>query len=148
MKLRINNLHTAVIAIGLLIAMGAANANPPEGKGQKKHQGNGERSSHSESYGGSKVLVSAGISVSSARQIAIDSGINFREYQSLPPGIRKNLARGKPLPPGIAKKVAPPGMIGQLPSYPGYEWQVAGTDLILVQVATAIIADVLSDVFH
>ena len=27
--------------------------------------------------------------------------------QSLPPGIAKNLARGKPLPPGIAKRAVP-----------------------------------------
>ncbi len=123
-------------------------ADPPEGKGWKKHRGGeeGVTIGGSASVGG--VLVSAGISIGTARQIAIDSGVNFGSYQSLPPGIRKNLARGKPLPPGIAKKMAPHGMLGRLPQHPGYEWQVAGTDLILVQIGTAIVADVLADVFR
>jgi Ni/Co efflux regulator RcnB len=38
-------------------------------------------------------------------------------------------------------------MLARLPVYPGYEWQVAGTDLILVAVATAVVADVLLNVF-
>ena len=31
--------------------------------------------------------------------------------EPLPPGIAKNVARGKPLPPGIAKKVLPPDLL-------------------------------------
>ena len=31
--------------------------------------------------------------------------------------------------------------------YPGYEWVGAGMDLLLVQAATGVIADVLIDVF-
>lgn len=58
-----------------------------------------------------------------------------------------NLARGKPLPPGIAKKMVPGSLLGRLPRHPGYEWRIAGTDLILISVATAVIADILYDVF-
>lgn len=61
---------------------------------------------------------------------------------ALPPGIQKNLARGKPLPPGIAKKLDG-RLLGQLPHYDGYEWMQAGVDLILVAVATGIIYEVL-----
>ena len=68
-------------------------------------------------------------------------------YGSLPPGIRKNLARGKPMPPGIAKKMVPGAMLARLPVHPGYEWRVAGSDLILVAIATSVVADVLSGVF-
>ena len=139
----------ALLAVASTLASaGGALADPPEGKGWKKHQG----ADNSASVGGSVsvggILVSAGISVSTARQIAIDSGVNFGGYQSLPPGIRNNLARGKPLPPGIAKKMAPHGMLGRLPQHAGYEWQVAGTDLILVQIGTAIVSDVLKVVFR
>lgn len=148
MKSRIVNLQRIFIAAGLLIAASAVSANLPEGKGQKKHQSGQESSNHGEHHGDSGALISVSISIGDARQIAINSGVNLGQYQPLPPGIRKNLARGKPLPPGIAKKAAPPGMINRLPSYPGYEWQVAGTDLLLIQVGTAIIAEVLSDVFH
>jgi hypothetical protein len=39
-------------------------------------------------------------------------------------------------------------MLAHLPRYPGYEWRVYGSDLVLVAVATAVIADVLLDVFQ
>ena len=91
------------------------------------------------------MISSGGISVTDARQLV-------RQYQvsggqQLPPGIRKQLARGKPLPPGIAKKLQQPDFIASLPHHEGYEWQVCGSDLVLVAVATAVIADVLFDVF-
>ena len=70
----------------------------------------------------------------------------YRDYWSpgpaLPPGIQKNLARGKPLPPGIAKKLDG-RLLGHLPHYDGYEWMQAGADLLLVAVATGIIYEVL-----
>lgn len=91
-------------------------------------------------------LVYAGITAALAREYAADFGL--RGYSSLPPGIRKNLARGKPIPPGIAKKVVPSSLLGRLPRHPGYEWRMAGTDLILISVATAVIADILYDVFE
>lgn len=84
---------------------------------------------------------------------SIDRGIilgvlgGYRDYwnpgPALPPGIQKNLARGKPLPPGIAKKLDS-RLLGRLPHYDGYEWRQAGTDLILVAIATGIIYEVLN----
>ncbi|MBM1187760.1 anti-virulence regulator CigR family protein [Pseudomonas lundensis] len=65
---------------------------------------------------------------------------------SLPPGIQKNLARGKPLPPGIAKKLDG-RLLTQLPHYEGYEWQQAGADLILVSIASGLIYEVLNGAF-
>jgi len=71
----------------------------------------------------------------------------YRDYwrpgPALPPGVQKNLARGKPLPPGIAKKLDA-RLVGHLPRYEGYEWMQAGTDLILVAVATGLIYEVWS----
>lgn len=67
--------------------------------------------------------------------------------QSLPPGIAKNLRRGKPLPPGIAKQALPDGLIRLLPPAPrGYERIVLGGKILLVEVATQVIHDVLEDV--
>ena len=60
---------------------------------------------------------------------------------------RQNLARGKPLPPGIAKKLDS-RLLGQLPRYEGYEWRQAGTDLILVAIASGVIYEVLNDVLN
>lgn len=90
-------------------------------------------------------LVYAGITATLAHGYALDYGLGG--YSSLPPGIRKNLARGKPLPPGIAKKMVPGPLLGRLPRYPGYEWRIAGSDLVLIAVATAVVADILYDVF-
>lgn len=64
---------------------------------------------------------------------------------ALPPGIAKNLARGKPLPPGIAKNFDS-RVVGQLPRYEGYEWKRIGTDVVLVAIATGIIYEVLRNV--
>ena len=68
--------------------------------------------------------------------------------QPLPPGIARNLARGKPLPPGIAKRYAPAGLIRQLAPRPGYEILVAGASILLVHAATGIVHDILSDVIR
>lgn len=68
--------------------------------------------------------------------------------QSLPPGIRKNLARGKPLPPGIAKKVAPPELVSRIALPDGHELVEVGLDVLLVEVATGVIHDVLMDVIR
>ena len=65
---------------------------------------------------------------------------------SLPPGLRKKLARGQPLPPGWAKRLD--GRLQErLPRYEGYEWQQIGGDVVLVALATGLIYEVLQDVF-
>nr|WP_298059803.1 anti-virulence regulator CigR family protein [uncultured Halomonas sp.] len=63
---------------------------------------------------------------------------------ALPPGIQRNLERGKPLPPGIAKRFDGQ-LASQLPRYPGYEWEHVGTDVVLIEAATRIVVDVLVD---
>lgn len=66
---------------------------------------------------------------------------------NLPPGIAKNLARGKPLPPGIAKKVLPGELISRLPPVPGgFERVVIGGKVLLVEIATQVIHDILADI--
>ncbi len=153
----------------LLLALGAAqvSAMPGQGQGQDKaqhktgkHAEKAQKAAQKEQKfqqskpsmqqaqqqsGLQLTISSAGISVTDARQLV-------RQYQvsggrQLPPGIRKQLARGKPLPPGIAKKVSQPELLAHLPRHDGYEWQICGSDLVLVAVATAVIADVLFDVF-
>lgn len=65
--------------------------------------------------------------------------------RSLPPGIAKNLARGKPLPPGIAKNFND-RVASQLPRYDGYPWKQVGTDVVLVAIASGIVYEVLRNV--
>jgi hypothetical protein len=70
-----------------------------------------------------------------------------KAFKSLPPGIAKNLQRGKPLPPGIAKQVLPTGLIQLLPPPPhGFERVALAGKILLVEVATQVIHDVLEDV--
>ena len=65
----------------------------------------------------------------------------------LPPGIGKNLARGKPLPPGIAKQYLPGDLVRQLPPVPaGYERIIVAGKILLVEIATQVVHDVLTDV--
>ncbi len=65
---------------------------------------------------------------------------------SLPPGIAKNLARGKPMPPGIAKRDLPNGLTSQLPIRDGWNRFLVGNDVLLVDKQTGTIADVIKDI--
>ena len=65
----------------------------------------------------------------------------------LPPGIVKNLARGKLLPPGISKQYLPDRLRQTLPSPPaGYERIAVDGKILLVEIATGVIHDILMDV--
>lgn len=71
---------------------------------------------------------------------------NKGKNKGLPPGIAKNLQRGKPLPPGIAKRNLPHGLDSSLPaSHDGYERTIVGNDVVLVEIDTGKIADIITD---
>ncbi|GKX60050.1 RcnB family protein [Leminorella grimontii] len=153
---------TLLFLLPFTLASTGANADNDKAKGNKGHQnsahqnnghkgndkGNGGKGNNKSNGGknhdgGSPTIT---ITFDQARGLAVTHGLTG--YSSLPPGIAKNLARGKPLPPGIAKKAVPAGMLSSLPHYPGYEWYIAGDDLVLVAVTTAIVNTVLSGVFN
>lgn len=67
--------------------------------------------------------------------------------KGLPPGIAKNLERGKPLPPGIAKQYLPNDLRHALPvPHAGYERLIINDKVLLVEIATGIIHDILTEV--
>lgn len=69
-----------------------------------------------------------------------------KKHNSLPPGIAKNLRAGKPLPPGIAKQALPADLHGRLPPVAdGYERIIVAGKILLIDTATHIIHDILSD---
>lgn len=80
-------------------------------------------------------------------RIFTDHSGQYGQVDALPPGIRKNLARGKPLPPGIAKKLDP-DFARQLPYYQGYEWRQVGTDAALINITTGIVREIMRDVLR
>ncbi|VEF11506.1 protein CigR [Pseudomonas fluorescens] len=146
-----------VAAIASLALVGSALtlADPGNGKGQGNGKGNGQ---NVQDHGGQKGQGNSGKKsggnqgyrpdIDRGNVLGIVGG--HRDYWSpgpaLPPGIQKNLARGKPLPPGIAKKLDG-RLLGHLPHYDGYEWQQVGTDLILVALTTGLIYEVLNGAF-
>jgi hypothetical protein len=98
---------------------------------------------------GPTLTASASIMLTKDMQTEIRSWYSLHpvgNVEALPPGIRKRLARGKPLPPGIAKQVAPAGLRSRVRLPDGYEIIEVGLDVLLVEVATSIVHDVLMDV--
>jgi Ni/Co efflux regulator RcnB len=74
------------------------------------------------------------------------NGKSGKGNKSLPPGIAMNLERGKALPPGIAKRSLPMDLIEVLPGPPrGYERIELDGKVLLVEIATQVIHDVLED---
>lgn len=148
----------AIISCSLLAAPALANPGNGNGNGNGNGGGNGKHGhsqkdkqgkkeggpSHRKNHG-KPDRVSDDISFDAARHLALNYGLTG--YRSLPPGIAKNLARGKPLPPGIAKKAVPASMLDQLPYYPGYEWKIVGDNLVLIALSTALVTAVINGVF-
>lgn len=133
---RTRALIAAFTTLTLITGSPALLADPGKGKGHDK----GHSSSQGNNWSGGPQVDIGGI-----RIILDDNRDYWGPAQALPPGIQKNLARGKPLPPGIAKKLDG-RLVSRLPHYEGYDWVRAGADLILVAVATGIIYEVLQDV--
>ena len=95
------------------------------------------------------------VSVSASIALTRDMQVEIRDWyvqhpvgnvEALPPGIRKNLARGKPLPPGIAKKFAPDGLRSRVRLPVGYEIMEVGLDVLLVEIATSVVQEILKGV--
>ena len=128
-------LHT--LAAGLILTLPLLGMVPLEAEAQERERG--------------RAAAPAGDTLS------VEVKLQIREYytsrptsgaEALPPGIRRNLQRGRPLPPGIAKKSVPDELRSHLQIAEGYELIEVGLDLFLVEVATNIIHDVLRDIFR
>lgn len=66
--------------------------------------------------------------------------------KGLPPGIAMKLERGGTMPPGIAKKYLPDDLEKRLPPVPqGYERRMVDNDIVLVEINTGRIADIITD---
>jgi Ni/Co efflux regulator RcnB len=64
----------------------------------------------------------------------------------LPPGIAKKLRRGGQMPPGIAKQALPADLEYRLPPVEdGYERVIVDGRILLIEIATQIVRDVLSE---
>jgi len=108
---------------------------------QGRSQGKGR------SGGGSDTSVSVAVFRDSDR-------VTFHDYfvtqkitaQPLPPGIAKNVARGKPLPPGIAKRALPAELLAIGPKVDkDVSFAIVGE--VVVATKGGVVIDVLGGVF-
>jgi hypothetical protein len=82
------------------------------------------------------------------RQIFIDYFAEHEfEVEPLPPGIARNVGRGKPLPPGIAKRRLPADLVAQLPTRTGVEITIFGDRIVLLE-ASGLVVDILEGIFR
>lgn len=141
------------VVLALLLAA-AVPALADQSKGNSKNKGKAGKSdpeiTSSEIVRGAAAGVLGGVLGREEREI-IHRYFNehrdtYSKVKPLPPGIRRKVARGGTLPPGIAKQVLPDGLRRQLPQRDGYDYNVVGTDVVLIERATNVIVDILRDV--
>ena len=98
---------------------------------------------------GTEVRVQQSVEFSiTERQIIVEFFAAHRqEAEALPPGVAKNLARGKRLPPGIAKRPIPSGLQAQLPTRVGVEVSIFGDRIVLIE-ASGVVVDILEGILR
>ncbi len=63
--------------------------------------------------------------------------------QRLPPGLQKHIDRTGRLPPGLEKRELPGDLRRLLPYHKGRDYRVVGNDIVLIEIATELILDVM-----
>lgn len=130
----------------MLIALVAGLLTADVAAAQGRGRGRGSSGGNS---GGADVAVSAVFVFGDSDRTA------FRNYfvthkiaaEPLPPGIAKNLARGKPLPPGIAKKALPPDLLLVVSPRAGRDVSFAIIGDRVVAHRSGVVVDVMVGVF-
>jgi hypothetical protein len=131
-------------ALALLTVL-CASAGDAAAQGRGQGRGRGQDGSDG---GGAKVSVSATVVFRDGDRVA------FRDYvvahkltaEPLPPGIAKNVARGKPLPPGIAKRALPAGLLVLAPKADNdVSFAIVGN--VVVASKGGVVIDVMTGVF-
>jgi len=131
--MRINRNH---LAAGAILGAALLVANPANGFAQGREKRD-------------TAPVTASVTLTKDMQVQIREFYSMRGAtgaEALPPGIQKRLARGKPLPPGIAKRYVPKGLRSGIRLRSGYELVEVGLDVLLVEVATGMVHDLLKNV--
>ena len=120
----------AVVSIGLLCGHVSA-------QGQSQGRGRGHESTSS------VVVVFRDADRTTFHDYFVEHEITAK---ALPPGIAKNVARGKPLPPGIAKRALPPELVALAPKVEkDVSFAIVGE--VVVAIKGGVVIDVLTDIF-
>ena len=146
------------VVLALTFATAPAMANPGNGnggghgngggQGNSGNHGNGNAGNHGNKHNtGQDNPGKSDKSFKNSNDVGhdVDVRVSFDHARHL--ALNYGLTGYDSLPPGIAKKNVPADMLGQLPSYPGYEWRVVGDDLVLIALSTAIVTSVINGVF-
>jgi hypothetical protein len=70
------------------------------------------------------------------------------QRQHLPPGLQKHIERTGRLPPGLEKRRLPGDLRALLPYHKGRDYRVVGNDIVLIEIATELILDVMKGVLR
>ena len=154
------NTSRALLIATLLVGVATAVQAAPKDDDRHQGKGHGKDKGHSAQSGQDSPVRQAAPVVqaaqqswrspvrdtSSVRQLIVRHPEYHQPAAALPPGIARNVGRGKPLPPGIARKIDP-RMERELPRYEGYEWRQVGTDVVLVAITTGIVVEILDHLF-
>ena len=143
----------AVLVVSILTPAIAA------GQGRGQGQGRGSGSTSSSGKGSSdEQKKSSGPDAKASPGVIFnrDDHDTFRDYfrthkitaEALPPGIAKNVARGKALPPGIAKKTLPNDLVLKLGSraQPGVSYNIVGDRVVALK--GGLVIDVMEGLFR
>ncbi len=87
-----------------------------------------------------RVLIGDYVRQAKASPQGLPSGLAGRP---LSPGLQKHIDRTGRLPPGLEKRRLPSGLLGQLPPRTGQDYRVVGNDIVLIEIATGLILDII-----
>jgi hypothetical protein len=88
-------------------------------------------------------VVSTDAEVRIIREYYVARGV---KPKPLPPGIARNLVRGRPVPSGLMRTRLPDDLVTRLPRREGHQWAVANNVVLLID-SRGIVRDILRDVF-
>ncbi len=147
-----------LFAVPLLLAVPALDA-AGQGKSKNKAKG-GPAPTHTQSKSGSISTGDLLATIISATERAL-IGDYVRKAKSssqglppglagrpLPPGLQKHIDRTGRLPPGLEKRRLPSGLRDRLPYRTGQDYRVVGTDIVLIEIATGLILDIMQGVLR
>ncbi|WP_170979487.1 anti-virulence regulator CigR family protein [Roseomonas sp. HF4] len=144
-----------LLRTGLVLLPMAALADPPQGRGNQGRGNQGGGQGQGQGRGGGPPPGRDNAGGGGRPAFAGDARTVVGSWQAanpgwsprpLPPGQMRQLARGRPLPPGIARQQVPPGLLSQLPAYPGHSYAMIGTSLVLLG-AGGVVVDIMAGLF-
>jgi len=141
---------TSALALSLMLALPAAGEalaknDKAKGNGKPAHVG-GSSSGGGSSGGSSSVDSAVGAAVGAATAVLASELLSSEDRRIIERHYQTHSVSYQALPPGIAKKQVPGDLRSQVRIPSGYELEQVGADVLLIEVGTRVIAEVLKDI--